>query len=105
MLLLLYPFRGQVGAGSMVQFPEFLEVMGHRMKPVDPDHVVTSLRVFDKEGNGKIAASELRHILTQMGECLTDREVNEVLEEFPPDDKGMIKYEKFIAALVEQYVV
>ena len=89
----------------MVQFPEFLEVMGHRMKAVDPDHIVTSLRVFDKEGNGKIAASELRHILTQMGESLTDREVNEVLEEFPPDDKGMIKYEKFIAALVEQYVV
>jgi Ca2+-binding EF-hand superfamily protein len=89
----------------MVKFPEFLEIMGHKMKMVDPDNVVSSLRVFDKEGSGKIAASELKHILTQMGETLTDREVNEVMQDFPADSKGMIKYEKFVASLLEQYVV
>lgn len=95
----------KVGASDTITFPEFLEVMGHKMKMVDPDQVVSSLKVFDKEGNGKIAASELRHILTQMGETLTDREVAEVMADFEPDSKGMIKYEKFVAALLEQYVV
>ena len=79
--------------------------MGHKMKMVDPDNVVASLKVFDKEGNGKIAVSELKHILTQMGETLTEREVNEVMSEFEADSKGMIKYEKFVASLLEQYVV
>jgi len=89
----------------MVQFPEFLEIMGHKMKMVDPDDIVTSIRVFDKDGSGKLPASELKHILTQMGENLTDREVNEVLEDSPADSKGMIKYEKLVASLLEQYVV
>lgn len=79
--------------------------MSHKMKMVDPDIVVSSLRVFDKEGNGKIAVSELKHILTQMGETLTERQVNEVMADIEPDSNGMIKYEKFVAALLEQYVV
>jgi calmodulin len=95
----------QVGAGDIIKFPEFLQIMGQKMKMVDPDVVVSSLRVFDKEGNGKIAASELKHILTKMGESLTEREVNQVMADFPPDSKGMIKYEKFVASLLEQYVV
>lgn len=72
---------------------------------VDPDQVISSLKVFDKEGNGKIAVSELKHILTQMGETLTDREVNEVMADFEASSDGTIKYEKFVAALLEQYVV
>jgi calmodulin len=79
--------------------------MGHKMKMVDVDSVVSSLKVFDKEGNGKIAVAELKHILTQMGETLTEREVNDVMVDFEADSKGMIKYEKFVAALLEQYVV
>lgn len=71
----------------------------------DPDLIISSLKVFDKEGNGKIAASELKHILTKMGETLTDREVNEVMENAEVDGDGMIKYEKFIASLLENYVV
>lgn len=104
LIVLIYAIS-QVGAGDIVKFPEFLEIMGHKMKMVDPDNVVSSLRVFDKEGTGKIAASELKHILTQMGETLTEREVNEVMQDFPADSKGMIKYEKFVASLLEQYVV
>jgi Ca2+-binding EF-hand superfamily protein len=31
--------------------------------------------VFDKDGNGFISAAELRHIMTNLGEKLTDEEV------------------------------
>lgn len=33
------------------------------------------LQVFDKDGNGFISAAELRHIMTNLGEKLTDEEV------------------------------
>ena len=95
----------KVGCGDSVTFNEFVDIMSHKMKMVDPEIVVSSLRVFDKEGNGKIAAAELKHILTQMGETLTEKQVNEVLAEASIDSNGMIKYEKFVAALLETYVV
>eukprot|EP00934_Nitzschia_sp_Nitz4_P009319 Nitzschia sp. Nitz4//scaffold127_size64804//60783//61575//NITZ4_006189-RA/size64804-processed-gene-0.24-mRNA-1//1//CDS//3329534789//9309//frame0 len=95
----------KVGAGDTVTFPDFLEIMACDMNMTDPEQVVSSLKVFDKEGNGKISVSELKHILTKMGETLTEREVNEVMQDVTPDSNGMIKYEKFIAELIERYVV
>ena len=32
-------------------------------------------QVFDKDGNGFISAAELRHVMTNLGEKLTDEEV------------------------------
>ena len=36
--------------------------------------------MFDKEGNGFIGAGELRYVLTQLGEKMTDEEVDELLK-------------------------
>jgi calmodulin len=39
--------------------------------------------VFDKLGNGFIGAGELRYVLTQLGEKMSDEEVDELLKGFP----------------------
>lgn len=36
--------------------------------------------MFDKEGNGFIGVGELRYVLTQLGEKMTDEEVDELLK-------------------------
>ena len=35
--------------------------------------------MFDKDGNGFISAAELRHVMTNLGEKLTDEEVDEMI--------------------------
>ena len=37
--------------------------------------------VFDRDGNGFISAAELRHVMTNLGEKLTDEEVDEMIRE------------------------
>lgn len=39
------------------------------------DDIIEAFRVFDKDGNGTISAAELRHVMTNLGEKLTDEEV------------------------------
>lgn len=39
--------------------------------------------MFDKAGNGMIGAGELRYVLTQLGEKMSDEEVDELLKGFP----------------------
>ena len=51
--------------------------------PSLPDEFVKGFQVFDKEGRGKIGAGELRYVLTQLGEKMTDEEVDELLKGFP----------------------
>ena len=50
-------------------------------------------RVFDKDGNGLISASELRIVMDNLGEKLTDDEVEEMIREADLDGDGMVSYE------------
>ena len=50
-------------------------------------------RVFDKDGNGYISAAELRHVMTNLGEKLTDDEVDDMIREADLDGDGMVNYE------------
>jgi len=46
--------------------------------------------VFDRDNNGFISAAELRHVMTSIGEKLTDDEVDEMIREADQDGDGRI---------------
>ena len=48
------------------------------------------VQVFDKDGNGFISAAELRHVMTNLGEKLTDEEVDEMIREADIDGDGQV---------------
>lgn len=56
------------------------------------DEVREAFRVFDRDGNGYVSAAELKHVMTNIGEKLTDEEVDEMLREIDVGD-GQINYE------------
>lgn len=59
--------------------------------------------MFDKDGNGFISAAELRHIMTNLGEKLTDEEVDEMIREADIDGDGQINYEEFVKVRSPSY--
>jgi hypothetical protein len=58
-------------------------------------------QVFDKDGNGFISAAELRHIMTNLGEKLTDEEVDEMIREADVDGDGQINYDEFVDMMMQ----
>ena len=88
------------GNGTM-NFPEFLSLMIRKMKDTDTEEeLVEAFKVFDRDGNGLISAAELRHIMTNLGEKLTDGEVDEMIREADVDGDGYIKYEEFVRMMM-----
>lgn len=77
-----------------IDFPEFLTMMARKMKDTDSEEEIKeAFKVFDKDGNGFISAAELRHVMTNLGEKLTDEEVDEMIREADIDGDGQINYE------------
>jgi hypothetical protein len=56
--------------------------------------------VFDKDGSGFISAAELRHVMTNLGEKLTDAEVDEMIREADIDGDGQICYDECVLGCV-----
>ncbi|XP_026462100.1 calmodulin-like [Ctenocephalides felis] len=83
-----------------VDFPTFLTMMARQMQEGSSvDEIREAFRVFDKDGNGRMSVAELRHILTSLGERLTDNEVDAMIREADVDNDGMLDYEQFIQAM------
>lgn len=59
-----------------------------------------AFRVFDKDGSGSIATAELRHIMTSLGERLTEAEADEMVKQADPEGRGQVDYAAFIKRLV-----
>ena len=74
-----------------IDFPEFLTMMARKMKDTDSDEEIReAFKVFDRDNNGFISAAELRHVMTSIGEKLTDDEVDEMIREADQDGDGRI---------------
>lgn len=88
------------GNGTM-DFPEFLSCMARKMKDTDgEEEICEAFKVFDRDGSGCISAAELRHVMSNLGENLSDEELDEMLKEADADDSGRINYEEFIKMMM-----
>jgi Ca2+-binding EF-hand superfamily protein len=72
-----------------------------QMKDTDSEEELReAFKVFDKDGNGFISAAELRHVMTNLGEKLSDAEVDEMIKEADVDGDGQINYAEFVKMMV-----
>lgn len=66
-------------------------MMARKMKDTDSeDEIREAFKVFDRDNNGFISAAELRHVMTSIGEKLTNEEVDEMIREADQDGDGRI---------------
>ena len=83
----------QDGNGT-IEFNEFLNMMSRKMKETDKEEELKeAFRVFDRNGDGFISAPELRLVMTNLGEKLTDEEVEDMIREADLDGDGLVNYD------------
>ena len=76
---------------TVVAYIEFLTMMARKMKDTDSEEEIReAFKVFDRDNNGFISAAELRHVMTSIGEKLTDDEVDEMIREADQNGDGRI---------------
>lgn len=83
-----------------IDFPEFLTMMAKKMKDTDSAaEIAEAFKVFDRNGDGKISVAELQHVLTSIGEKLTDDEVKQMIKEADTNNDGEIDIQEFTELL------
>ncbi|KAK8661438.1 hypothetical protein V6N13_091042 [Hibiscus sabdariffa] len=80
-----------------IEFAEFLNFMAKKMKETDAEEELKeAFKVFDNDQNGYISANELRYVMINLGEKLTDEEVEQMIKEADLDGDGQVNYDDFV---------
>eukprot|EP01137_Pigoraptor_chileana_P028561 Opistho-2@999 len=84
------------GTGT-IDFNEFLEMMTHKMSEKDSkEEILKAFRLFDADETGKISFKDLKRVAKELGENLTDEELQEMIDEADRDGDGEVNEEEFL---------
>lgn len=87
------------GSTGKIDLFNFLTIMSGKKQThesIEDEQYKQAFRVFDKDGNGYISRSELRHVMNNLGERPTDAEVDAMIREADIDGDGQINYQEFV---------
>jgi len=84
------------GSGE-IEFPEFLRLMASKLQDTDSiEEMREAFLVFDRDKSGSVTASELKHVMNNLGEQVTDEEVEEMIQEADADGDGELSFDDFL---------
>ncbi|GAA5986236.1 hypothetical protein JCM5350_007594 [Sporobolomyces pararoseus] len=89
--------NGLGGQQLVIGFENFLAIAEELILSRDPlDEIRRAFRLFDEENSGKISFRNLKKVARELGENLTDDELQAMIEEFDLDQDGEISEHEFI---------
>ncbi|KAK5864420.1 hypothetical protein PBY51_015664 [Eleginops maclovinus] len=84
------------GSGT-IDFNDFLSMMTVKMNEKDSkEEILKAFRLFDDDGTGKISFKNLKRVAKELGENLTDEELQEMIDEADQDGDGEIDEMDFL---------
>ena len=88
---------------DQINYENFISIINRKEKDIDnEEEVIKAFKVFDKEGNGLININDLKNIMINVGNAISEKEINDLLMEADLDMDGFINYEEFIRALLSK---
>ena len=89
------------GSGT-ISFATFQSVMAGKMHARDPkEESIKAFRLFDDDETGTISLKNLRRVAKELGENMTDDELQEVIDFCDKDGRGEILLDDFCAVLLD----
>lgn len=81
---------------GVITYDEFTEMMTKKLSDDEYDQQIqAAFKVFDQDGNGYITATELKTVMAQLGERMTDREVMDLIRQNDMDGDSQIDIQEF----------
>ena len=79
-----------------IEFEEFLDMMTARMSDKDSrDDIAKVFRLFDDDNSGVITLRNLRRVAKELGETMTDQELQEILDRADSTGKSAVTMDDF----------
>lgn len=83
-----------------IDYSDFLDIMTQKISERDPtEEIIKAFKLFDDDDTGKISLKNLRRVSRELGENLSDDELQAMIDEFDKDMDGEISQEEFLSIM------
>ncbi|VDP89645.1 unnamed protein product, partial [Echinostoma caproni] len=80
-----------------IEFSDFMKMMAVKMQDKDAkEEILKAFKLFDDDETGKISFKNLKRVAKELGENLTDEELQEMIEEADRDGDGEVNEQEFL---------
>lgn len=85
----------EAGMSGVSQLPTDMPDVRDPSGKFSDDEILEAFRAFDLDKNNFIGAAEIRHVLINIGEQVTDEEVDEMIRMVDRDGDGQVSWDEF----------
>jgi calmodulin len=79
-----------------IQLEEFCNIIRKKFKDDEDERELKEMfRILDKEKRGEVNTNELRWILKQLGDDLTEADIDDMIADVDTDGSGWVDYNEF----------
>jgi Ca2+-binding EF-hand superfamily protein len=82
------------GTSDIVDQETFIRMVGSMI--VQREKALKAFGLFDKDGKGLICLEDLQRVVQELGESITDEQLQEMLDEVDSSGEGLLNEEDFI---------
>merc|ERR1712066_591511 len=80
-----------------LSFDNFLSLMSTKMAEKDTkEEILKAFKLFDDDDTGKISFENLKRVANELGESLTDEELQEMIDEADRNGDGEVSQDEFL---------
>lgn len=75
-------------------FPDFFKIVSEKINKMDKA-VLDTFEMFDVDHNGFVSAQEIKQVMNQLGEAISDEDAAAMVRDADIDGDGLINIEEF----------
>ena len=92
---------GQICFDQFVSLVTKAKKAARRSSKATPEQLLQAFKVFDVRDNGYLTAKDLHHVMTKLGDTLTEEEAEEMISESDVKEQGKMTFEEFVRMLTD----
>ncbi|CAO2652860.1 Nn.00g022710.m01.CDS01 [Neocucurbitaria sp. VM-36] len=92
------------GVGTDFDFETFSKILnrpGGFREPFDIEEYIRGFQVFDKDRSGFVGKGQIKYILTNLGEKMSEEEVDELFKSTIDASNNEVDYREFVKTIAE----
>jgi len=90
---------------GFISYPDFVDIMTAKFADRNPeDEIKKAFALFDDEQKGTIHVRNLRRVARELGEQLSDEELQAMIDEFDKNGDGVIDLEEFMSIMKQSSI-